>query len=136
MNTHEHTYPAAFNNFAARMDWAQDGAGNRNPVIVLDGDDGIHVLTKTPTQGTSVTLDASATYDPDGDNLTFNWWIQSDAGTYSGEVTISNSSSNTATVEIPSDSAGTSFQVICEVTDDGTHNLTDYRRIIFEPTAQ
>jgi hypothetical protein len=25
--------------------------------------------------------------------------------------------------------------VICEVTDDGTHNLTGYRRIVFEPTG-
>ena len=126
-------YPEAFNNFAARMDWAKDGAGNRNPVIVLDGDDGICVLTKTPKQGTTVTLDASKTFDPDGDNLKFNWWIQSDAGTYSGNVNISNSSSSIATVNVPSDSARKSFHVICEVIDDGTHNLSDYRRIIFKP---
>jgi hypothetical protein len=126
-------YPAAFNNFAARMDWAKDGAGNRNPVIVIDGDDGISTLTKTPKQGTAVTLDASKTFDPDGDNLKFNWWIQSDAGTYPGNINISNSSSNVAKVNIPSDSAGKCFHVICEVVDDGTHNLSDYRRIIFRP---
>ena len=126
-------YPAAFNNFAARMDWAKDGAGNRNPVIVLDGDDGISILMKTPKQGTAVTFDASETFDPDGDNLTFNWWIQSDAGTYTQDIKISNSSSSIATVNVPSDSAGKTFHVICEVTDDGTHNLSDYRRIIFEP---
>ncbi len=129
-------YPAAFNNFAARMDWAKSGAGNRNPVIVLDGDDGIGVLTKTPRQGTAVTLDASKTFDPDGDKLKFNWWIQSGAGTYSGNVDISTGSSNIAVVNVPPDSAGTSFHVICEVTDDGTHNLSDYRRIIFEPTGK
>jgi hypothetical protein len=127
-------YPAAFNNFAARMDWAKDGTGNRNPVIVLDGDDGIGVLTKTPRQGITVTLDASQTYDPDGDNLTFKWWIQADAGTYPGSITISHSSSAIATVDVPSDSAGKSFHVICEVVDDGVHNLSGYRRIIFEPT--
>ncbi len=127
-------YPAAFNNFAARMDWAKDGAGNRNPVLVLEGDDGISVLTMTPRQGATVTLDASDTWDPDGDHLTFNWWIQSDAGSYPGEVSIANSSSSIATVSVPSDSAGKSFHVICEVIDDGAHNLSDYRRIIFEPT--
>ena len=116
------------------MDWAKDGAGNRNPIIVLDGDDGISVLTKTPKQGTTVTLDTSQTSDPDGDNLKFRWWIQSDAGTYPGNVDISNNSSIIAAVNVPSDSAGKCFHVICEVTDDGTHNLTGYRRIIFEPT--
>jgi hypothetical protein len=126
-------YPAAFNNFAARMDWVKEGAGNRNPVIVLDGDDGISIITKTSKQGTTVTLDASQTSDPDGDSLTFKWWIQSDAGTYPGNVNISNNSSSIATVNVPSDSAGKCFHVICEVIDDGTHNLSDYRRIIFEP---
>ena len=115
------------------MDWAKDGAGNRNPVIVLDGDVGISILPKTPRQGTAVTLDASKTFDPDDDNLKFNWWIQSDAGTYTQDIKISNSNARRATVEVPENSAGKTFHVICEVTDDGTHNLTSYRRIIFEP---
>ncbi len=127
-------YPAAFNNFAARMDWATKGAGNRNPVVMLDGDNGINVLTKTPEQGETVTLDASQTTDPDGDKLSFKWWIQTDAGTYRESVSISDSNSNIAKVNVPPDSAGKSFHVICEVTDDGVHNLTSYRRIIFEPS--
>lgn len=127
-------YPAAFNNFAARMDWAKDGTGNRNPTLILDGDDGINVLTKTPKQGTTVPLDASKTSDPDDDNLTFQWWIQPEAGTYPGDVEILNRNSSTVEVKIPSDSAGKRFHVICEVTDNGTHNLSSYRRIIFEPT--
>ncbi len=127
-------YPAAFNNFAARMDWAKNGAGNRNPVVVIDGDAGISVIKKIPKNGTTVTFNASQTFDPDGDNLKFNWWIQTDAGTYPGDVNISNNSSSIATVTVPSDSAGKSFHVICEVVDDGVHNLSGYRRIIFEPT--
>ena len=126
-------YPAAFNNFAARMDWAKDGAGNRNPVVVVDGEKSIRVMNKTPKAGSSVTLDASQTTDPDGDKLTFNWWIQSDAGSYSGKVNIANSNSNKATIEVPADSAGKTFHVVCEVIDDGTHNLSSYRRIIFQP---
>lgn len=130
----KHFYPATFNNFAARMDWAENGSGNRNPIIVIDDDAGIDTMTLTPPQGTAVALDASLSYDPDGDNLTFNWWILPEAGTYAQEVDISNSDSSKATVDIPPDSAGLTFHVICEVTDDGTHNLSDYRRIIFEPT--
>jgi hypothetical protein len=126
-------YPVAFNNFAARMDWAKDGAGNRNPIVVLDGETGYSVLKKSPKTGTSVALDASKTTDPDGNTLKFNWWVQADAGSYSGKVTISGGTTNTATVEIPADSAGKTFHVICEVTDDGTHNLSSYRRVVFSP---
>ena len=129
-----HFYPATFNNFAARMDWAENGAGNRNPVVLINENKGISILQKTPRPGTTVTLDASETFDPDNDDLTFHWWVQPEAGTYSKTITISNSDSSIATVNVPSDSEGKTFHVICEVTDDGTHNLSSYRRIIFEPT--
>lgn len=127
-------YPAAFNNFAARMDWAKEGAGNRNPIVSLDGDTGVNVLKKTPKAGTPVTLDASKTTDPDGNTLKFNWWVQSDVvGAYSGKVNIANATTNTVSVEIPADSAGKKIHVICEVTDDGSPSLSAYRRIVFEP---
>ncbi len=127
-------YQAIFNNFAARMDWAKEGKGNRNPVVVINDDKSIDILTNKPMQGTKVTLDASKTYDPDGDKLTFKWWILSEAGTYEQDVIISEGDTNRATIQIPSDSAGKSFHVICEVTDNGTPSLTSYRRVIFEPT--
>jgi hypothetical protein len=126
-------YPATFNNFAARMDWAKEGKGNRNPVVVIDGDDTLDILTRKPKQGAAVQLNASKTIDPDGDPLSFKWWVQPEAGSYKGAIEINNSSSSQAAIEIPADSAGKSVHVICEVTDDGVHNLTAYRRIIFTP---
>lgn len=128
-----HFYPATFNNFAARMDWAKDGSGNRNPIVVINENTGINIITKTPQPGAAVVLDASASTDPDGDSLTFNWWILSEAGSYTQDVIISNSQQSSVTVNIPSNSAGKTFHVICELTDNGTHELSAYRRIIFEP---
>lgn len=128
-----HFYQATFNNFAARMDWAKDGAGNRNPVVTVNGDEGLGIITLAPRPGTMIKLDASESHDPDGDPLTFNWWIISGPGTYTGDIIISDSSSSRATVAVPQNSGGKTFHVICEVSDNGTHHLTSYRRIIFEP---
>ena len=127
-------YLATFNNFAARMDWANDGVGNRNPVVVIDDSRGMSLIKKAPAKGSKVTLDASKSQDPDGDKLTFKWWVLTEAGTYTDNIIMSGNDTSRATIEVPSDSAGKSFHVICEVTDDGTHYLSGYRRIIFEPT--
>ena len=129
-------YPAAFNNFAARMDWAKDGKGNRNPVIVIGNDKSISVQTKAPMPGEIVTLDASKSYDPDGDSLRYKWWVQKDAGTYQGIIDIENNDFSVAKLAVPTDSAGKCFHVICEVTDNGEHNLLSYQRFIFKPSSQ
>jgi hypothetical protein len=128
-------YPATFNNFAARMDWAKNGKGNRNPVVVIGDEAGLEILAQKPRAGTSITLDASKSHDPDGDKLTFKWWVLPEAGTCKDEVVISGADSRRVTIQVPPGAAGTSIHVICEVTDDGTHNLTGYRRIILEPTG-
>jgi hypothetical protein len=126
-------YPATFNDFAARMNWAERGAGNRNPMVVIDGDKSLDPLVVSAAPGGLVTLDASATSDPDGDNLTFKWWFLPEAGDYHAEVTLMNANSSRVIVSVPAYAAGKNFHVICEVTDDGTPNLTSYRRVIFEP---
>ena len=129
----EYFYPATFNNFAARMDWANEGKGNRNPIAIINGNEGIEIMNEMPRQGATVTLDASRSYDPEGDSLTYKWWIQPEAGTCTKEITLSHEHTSTVNIEVPCGSAGEAFHVICEITDNGFPNLTSYRRIIFEP---
>lgn len=125
-------YPATFNNFAARMDWAKEGKGNRNPVVVVNGKNDKEILSITPQQGEEIVLDASASYDPDGDQLVYQWLLLPEAGTYSEGIEIEHANTPLATIKIPSDMAGKSIHIVCEITDCGIPNLTSYKRIILE----
>ena len=125
-----HFYPAIFNNFAARMDWAADGEGNRNPIVEVSGDKSLRIIEINASAGDVVSLDATGTYDPDGDALSYSWWQMPEAGTYMGEVEIEGSETSQVCVTVPADAAGTSVHIVCEVTDDGTPALTAYRRVI------
>ncbi|WP_075349874.1 DUF1593 domain-containing protein [Algoriphagus marinus] len=127
-----HFYPATFNNFAARMDWANEGKGNRNPIVVVNKMEGIELLRVKAKKRQSVMLDASKSYDLENDELNFKWWIIPEAGTYKGEVNIPNNESDMIKFTLPYDSSGKTIHIICEVTDNGTPKLTSYRRIIVE----
>lgn len=129
-------YPAVFNDFAARMKWAECGSGNRNPHVVINGVGGLHPILVRPVAGGSVGLDASESIDPDGDKLSFKWWVLSEAGSYQQPIVLVNTNLSRVTVHVPADSAGKTFHVICEVTDSGTPALTGYRRVIFAPIAE
>jgi hypothetical protein len=129
-------YPAIFANFAARMAWARDGKGNRNPVVAIDNDRSLNVLANRTAAGRTVTLDASKSSDPDGDQLSFKWWILPEAGTYSEEIKLNNAETSAVTLTIPTEAAGKTFHLICEVTDNGSPSLTGYRRIVFQPAAR
>lgn len=126
-------YPAIFANFAARMDWAACGKGNRNPAVIVNQEKGLAPVVMTPQAGKTVKLDASASTDPDKDALSFHWWILPEAGTYTGNVVIRWADQERATVEIPQDAAGKELHIICEVQDNGRPALTAYRRIILRP---
>ena len=118
-------YPDELNDFMARMQWAAEGKGNLNPYVVIPNDT-INITM------ISLSLDASKSFDPDGDNLQFSWWQQPEIG--KTKVKIEQANQPIATLRIPADAKGDTIHIICEVHDDGPYHLPAYRRIIIKNT--
>ena len=116
-------YPDELNDFMARMQWAAEGKGNLNPYVVIPNDT-INITM------ISLSLDASKSFDPDGDNLQFSWWQQPEIG--KTKVKIEQADQPIATLRIPADAKGDTIHIICEVLDDGPYRLPAYRRIIIK----
>ena len=129
-NAYEHKfYPDEFNDFAARMQWADTGTGNVNPVVVIDGNQGIKPILLSPKRDKVLSLDASRSYDPDEDDLTFNWWFQEFPG-QTVYPTIDNPQADKIRITFPEGSDINTYQLVCEVHDNGPFQLTAYRRIL------
>lgn len=126
----EYFYPATFANFAARMDWAKEGRGNRNPIAVVNGKKGLDAINVKAKAGQTIDLDAAKSYDPDGDALGYKWWVMPESGSYQGTIAVQNGDKPQATLTLPTDATGHTIHLICEVTDNGEHSLKAYRRVI------
>jgi len=74
-------------------------------------------------------LNASKSFDPDGDVLNYSWQVYREPSSYKGEITLS-AENGRCSVTIPADGAGKDFHLILKVTDCGTPVLTAYRRVI------
>ncbi len=68
----------ASNSFLARLQWSvrRPGEVNHPPVAVVDGDRSRAVLHRASRPGSTLTLDASTSHDPDGDTLRYRWFVQ------------------------------------------------------------
>lgn len=122
------------NEMAVRMDWSvtQNYAdANHNPIAIVNGDTTRDILHMSAQASDTVTLNASASYDPDGDELRFKWYVYKDAGTYRKNIEIDGSDQPVATISIPADATNEDIHVILEVEDNGKgFPLKAYRRVI------
>jgi hypothetical protein len=107
-----------------------DTGENHHPVPVLNGDTTRQVLEFSAAAGSSLALNAEGSNDPDGDGLSYNWFLYDEPSSYAGAVTIQDSNRASATAVIPGVAAGRNIFVVLEMRDDGSPNLYRYRRAI------
>ncbi|MCC9654297.1 nucleoside hydrolase-like domain-containing protein [Rhodopirellula halodulae] len=128
------------NDFAARMDWTIRSVEDANhpPIVKLNHADRI-----TAKKGELIELDASASTDPDGDALSFEWFNYAEAGTFlcssgtTGQpLSINAFDQAKASFRVPTRTVmppGTgTMHVIVAVTDHGSPRLTRYHRVIVD----
>lgn len=128
---------AFFNDFACRMDWCIQPyeKANHNPVAAVNEDKTNNILFKTAKPGEILTLEASASLDPDNDTLDFRWFYYPEAGTYNGEVKVLAVKQDEINVTIPADATGKEIHIILEVKDrNKIASMFDYRRIVIKVT--
>ena len=128
------------NDFSARMDWSIKPyeEANHPPVPKLD-----HAAFITARRGERVDLSATGSSDPDGDALSFEWFVYAEAGTLglsSARTGVKLEIRNfdqpqawftTKMSRVMAPGTGT-MHIILAVTDHGIPRLTRYRRVIVD----
>lgn len=137
--------------FAARMAWMINTFEDANhaPQISINGNNALDPIILQVAVGDVITLDASETSDPDGDEVSFEWMPYPEAHSQTGKArgTITVVSPNERRTNIRIDDHCRSYwmefpgvtcpvegeaHMILIVRDNGTPQLTSYRRIVFE----
>lgn len=147
------------NDFAARIQWTLDSdftKANHAPVVRLNGTEGPAPLYLEVEAGEELTLDASESYDPDGDDLSFEWfqykdvtatqwWV--DAEVMDVEFQKKDEDGKVVKVQLPPCekcavdmftrtplARGQVLHFILTVKDNGAPALTTYRRVVVQTT--
>jgi hypothetical protein len=118
------------NDWAARMDWCVGDYENCNhaPQVSVNGSKGKELLIIKAKANKIVELDASASTDPDGNSLHFEWLNYPETATISGEM-VEITGNGKASVKISGLEKGKKLRMVLKVTDNGKPNLTAYKRI-------
>ncbi|MBS1855731.1 MAG: DUF1593 domain-containing protein [Acidobacteria bacterium] len=143
------------NDFAERMSWttADYAHANHAPVVAINGQAGTAPIYIEGEVGRPIVLDAGGSRDPDGQPLKYAWFHYAEAGstgTNLAAVAIAGEGTPKAVVTPTAacrpqwlamrrcPGTGTAH-IVLAVTDDGTPQLTSYRRVILtvrEPAAR
>lgn len=150
------------NDFAARMQWTltdDPSKTNHAPVVFInDSTGGPEPVLIEIEAGEMLVLDASKSYDPDGDAITFNWFQYKEPTVVWGwppshipnlEITPIDMEGRGAKVEVQIPAAeesaqeqisgravakGLEWHIVLEVRDSGTPCFMTYKRVVIQTT--
>lgn len=122
------------NDFAARVRWGSENQTNTNhaPIPIISDYLNVPYVEIPVEAGGRVTLDASKSTDPDGDNLNFDWLVYPEAGTFLqvNNNLIERRDNPKTSINVPRTAKGQSIHIILRVVDESEIPLTGYKRII------
>jgi hypothetical protein len=146
-NTAARFAAAVQNTFRARWDWCYMTFAQANhdpvPTMTVNGGNSVTMGVRRLSLAAGSTVNLAATVsDPDsGDTHSYSWTYYKEAGTYTGDISISNASSANASLTLPSNSSGKQIHVYLAVTDNGSRkgnrvpDLTRFCRVVIDVTG-
>ena len=129
-------YTDIFNDFASRMQWAAEGHGTTNPVVIINGKKGIAPVCIKAKAGQRIKLNARKSYDPEKEKLDFLWWEQTPVGESAPIIDLPTPDSPVIDFIVPPALSGKQLHLICEVHDNSPFRLASYRRVIIDVSGK
>jgi hypothetical protein len=119
--------------FQARLDWCVADSyqkANHAPRAVLNGDRSRKVIESRARAGETVRLSAEESSDPDNNNVSAEWFVYHEPGTFRGDVKLTGTKGLTTEFVAPRVTASETVHVIVAVRDDGKPGLSALRRAV------